>query len=45
MSEIKEVQEQMKADMEAMKNDGGHVKHEENNGKQCGCGCHYECCH
>ena len=36
MGDIEEVQEQMKADTEALKdNDGSHVKHKENDGKQC----------
>ena len=49
MGEGEEVQEQMKADMEAMKranghNDGGHDEHEKDTGSQCGYSCRYQHC-
>jgi len=45
MAEVDEVQEGMKANIEAMKrtdghNDGGHDEHEEDNGGQYGYSCH-----
>ena len=47
ISEIEEVQERMKVDMEAVKepmttNDGGHDEHEEDDEGQCGSSCRYQ---
>ena len=49
MGEVKEVQEQMKAQHGGHEranghNDGGHDEREEDNGSQCGCNCRYQRC-